>query len=83
MLGNIVKILSEGKEDDIDEIVIKTIDKDHRLKRLLYYIQDIGNVGHSFDIIVDPDNSDTKKIFGWDGDGSDRIKSIMVNGGMR
>lgn len=51
-------------------------DPDKRLKSLLDYIQKTGNIGHSFDIVVDPDNKETTKKFGWDGDGADSIKDI-------
>ena len=61
-------------------ITLEVVDQDNKLENLLAYIRNIGNVGHSFNILVDPDNSDTKKNFGWDGDGSDRIFEITVNG---
>lgn len=50
-------------------------DRDGNLKRLIEYIAANGNGGHSFDIVVDP-GSENEKSFGWDGDGSDFIKSI-------
>lgn len=43
---------------------------------MLEYIATNGNTGHSFEIVVDPDLKENRKIFGWDGDGSDMIKSI-------
>ena len=48
------------------------------LKPFLEYIQKIGGSGHSFSIIVDPDDSENKKVFGFDGDGADRIDTIKV-----
>ena len=51
-----------------------------KLAKLLTYIKRTGNIGHSFDIVVDPDNKEHKMSFGWDGDGSDSISSIKVNG---
>lgn len=60
------------------KIIIDVVDMDNKLENLLKHIQQVGNVGHSFDILVDPDpNGETKK-FGWDGDGSDYIKDIKV-----
>ena len=60
------------------KIIIDVVDRDNKLENLLKHIQEVGNVGHSFDILVDPDpNGETKK-FGWDGDGSDYIKDIKV-----
>ena len=46
---------------------------------LLKHIQSMGSPGHSFDIVVDPDSSDYKKSFGFDGDGSHFIKEIKLN----
>jgi len=51
-------------------------DTDKNLIELLEYIKGIGNAGHSFEILVDPDDKDYTKSFGWDGDGSDKIFDI-------
>ena len=55
------------------EVICK--DGDGKLKALIEYIGKIGNVGHSFSIIVDPGSSDEMR-FDWDGDGADYIRSI-------
>jgi hypothetical protein len=49
------------------------------LAELLEYIKSTGNIGHSFSIVVDPDGSDYRKSFGWDGDGADYIESVKIN----
>ena len=41
---------------------------------LITYIGKNGNVGHSFGIVVDPDDSENRKSFGFDGDGASRIE---------
>lgn len=46
---------------------------------LLKYIARNGNPGHSFEIIVDPDSSDSKRSFEFDGDGAHFIKQIKLN----
>ena len=46
---------------------------------IIEYIRDIGNGGHSFEIIVDPESSENKKSFFFDGDGSHSIKNIKLN----
>jgi hypothetical protein len=51
-------------------------DQDGGLEGLLNCIKDTGNIGHSFNIVVDPDNKEYRKEFGWDGDGADYIKEI-------
>lgn len=61
-------------------IEIECNDTEGELARLLTYIMRTGNIGHSFDIVVDPDDKEYGMSFGWDGDGADRIRSIKVNG---
>jgi hypothetical protein len=39
------------------------------LMPLLEYIGKNGNGGHSFGIVVDPDDSENRESFGFDGDG--------------
>ena len=46
---------------------------------MIKYISQIGNCGHSFDIVVDPDSSDNKKDYGWDGDGADYISKVLLD----
>ena len=55
-------------------------DGDFDLAGLLLYINKIGAVGHSFSIVVDPDDKENEKKFGFDGDGSDRIHSVEIDG---
>jgi len=37
-------------------------------------------MGHSFVIVADPNNSEYREEFGFDGDGSDRVEDVKVNG---
>jgi len=46
---------------------------------LIEHIAGIGNAGHSFEIIVDPESSESKRTFCFDGDGSHQINNIKVN----
>ncbi len=68
------------KEARIRKIVIEADDRENRIAQLLSYMGQIGAGGHSFSIVVDPDNGEYRKVFSWDGDGSDRINSISVDG---
>lgn len=52
----------------------------HSLLKLLRQCEYMGNVGHSFGIVIDPKGGDDKREVGFDGDGSDRVKDIQVNG---
>jgi len=58
---------------------IKIICKDdeNRLEKLLRHIEETGDFGHSFRIIVDPD--DEPEVFWFDGDGSDYIHRIEIS----
>lgn len=47
--------------------------------KFINYIGKNGNTGHSFDIVIDPDDKEHKKSFGWDGDGSCRIDKVELN----
>lgn len=61
------------------KIEIEYRDGGGKLEELLDYIKKIGNIGHSFSIIVDLGDSEYEKKFYWDGDGADSIKSIKVS----
>jgi len=53
----------------------------YSLLKLLKQCEYNGNIGHSHHIIVDPEGGqDRKRSVGFDGDGQDRIKDILVNG---
>ena len=52
----------------------------YSLLKLLRHCERIGGIGHSFQIVLDPDNSEYRKTVGFDGDGDDRIKDIQVGG---
>lgn len=43
---------------------------------LLEYLKRQAGIGHSFPIVVDPDDSEHRKEFGMDGDGAAHIISI-------
>lgn len=53
-------------------------DSEGTLKRLIEAIGKHGNGGHSYEIVLDPDYKEKKESFFWDGDGSDRIESIIA-----
>ena len=65
------------KSENMDIYQVYCYDQEGQLKKLIEYIGQNGNGGHSFDIVVDPDgDKDERKSFGWDGDGSDRIFKV-------
>lgn len=75
---NFREYLNEQNEYKKLEIIYKD---DGSLLKLIDHIRNIGNVGHSFSVIVDPEgDKNEKKSIDWDGDGYDYIKSIQYNG---
>ena len=70
-----------GNYDDEIEVSFKVKgDGKHSILSILAMLRYHGQTGHSFSIELDPDNSDYKMTTGWDGDGSDSIDDIKVNG---
>jgi len=67
-----------SSKDEMDLITIECNDTEGSLLKLLKCIQECGNAGHSFTIVVDPEEIENldKRKFGWDGDGSDKIMNI-------
>lgn len=53
-------------------------DSEGSLKEIIEAIGKHGNGGHSYEIVIDPDSKEEKESFFWDGDGSDRIDSIIA-----
>lgn len=67
-------------KNDYDTIVIEVRDTDRELIKMIDYIMHTANIGHSFEVVVDPNLSDYRKRFFIDGDGSFSIANIKLNG---
>ena len=65
--------------DQLTEIVVKLRDPDDQLVKMIDYIMHTANIGHSFEVVVDPDLREYKKSFYMDGDGSFFIKEVRKN----
>ena len=78
-LKSIRKNIAEKEKKKDKVITITCNDYENNLEELLNYIKSTGNIGHSFEVVVDPDNKDYKKSFGWDGDGGDSISDIKIS----
>ena len=63
----------EETEDEGEEIVL-VVRGDNSLREMLEYIRDTAGIGHSFEVVVDPDDSHYRKRFDVDGDGSFRLE---------
>lgn len=66
-------VKKEGKKRTI---TIEYVDYEDSLLKLIEYIGDNANTGHSFNIDVDPNDTERKKSFGVDGDGGFRLISV-------
>lgn len=70
-----------AKTEGFSEISFKVKgDAANSLVRMLHHIKSTGSIGHSFQIVVDPDSSEYRETYGFDGDGADRIDDIRVDG---
>jgi len=67
-------------KEELDELVIKLRDSEDQLVKLIDYIMHTANIGHSFEVVVDPDMREYRKTFYMDGDGSFRIQDVKMNG---
>lgn len=73
-----MKTFLEWSNKNLKTITITCRDQDNELENMLNHIKKTGNCGHSFSILVDPDDKEAKK-FHWDGDGNDYIQEIKVS----
>lgn len=66
---------------EIDTITV-TVRKGsgEKMKEILECIKGVGNGGHTFRIVIDPDEKEklSERTFEWDGDGQDRIENIEL-----
>ncbi len=73
-----LEFLKGSNEFQLVEVEVR--DPDNVFIEMLRYIGGAANVGHSFDVIVDPDDPEGREKFFIDGDGSFYLKKIKVNG---
>ena len=64
---------------EFDEITVQLRDPDNQLVKMIEYIKGAANIGHSFEVVVDPDMREYRKSFFMDGDGSFYIKEVKKN----
>lgn len=67
-------------KQDQTEITIILRDPDNQLIRLIDYISRKSGIGHSFEVVVDPNDSEYRKSFFIDGDGPFYIYDLKKNG---
>lgn len=60
-------------------IILTVTDEDNNLLNLLKAIQSTANIGHTFDVVIDPGDSEFEQSFVIDGDGIDHILDITIN----
>lgn len=78
-----VNLLKESipPEDNprLTHIDLYVSDPDKNIQSLLEYISSLSTAGHSFQVTVDPNDSEFEKSFGIDGDGSDQIVKVKIS----
>jgi len=66
---------------EIDTITV-TVRKGsgEKMKEILECIKGVGNGGHTFSIVIDPEEKEklSERTFEWDGDGQDRIENVEL-----
>jgi len=72
--------MSVFSKNPLDEITIKLRDPDDQLVKMIDHIMHSANIGHSFEVVVDPYTREFKKSFFMDGDGLFYIKEVKKNG---
>ncbi len=81
-LGLDEKVISENENKnytDKKRLTIELTDPDNQLKRLIDYVKETANVGHSFPIIVDQNDKSHEEEFYIDGDGAFYIESVKLD----
>lgn len=73
-----MKTYAEWTRSGSKVITITCKDNNNTLEKILNSIKSVGNMGHTFSIVIDPDSNEGEK-FEWDGDGSDSIQEIKIS----
>lgn len=70
-----MKILNESNQR---ELHLTISDSQGSIQDLIETIKDYTQMGHTFEVVIDPGDSDYERSFYIDGDGSDKIQDIEV-----
>ena len=72
------------EEMETDTIIVKVRKgSGENMKNIIECIKGCGNGGHSYSIVIDPNEKEglSDRTFGWDGDGSDYVESVELKEG--
>jgi hypothetical protein len=75
---DIISLLREKSNKEYTQLIITVNDDEHQLQKMIEYIKQNSDPGHSFIAIVDPDDSEATQKFSFDGDGAFHIVEIEV-----
>ena len=67
------------RDENEKHIILTVCDQEKTIQNLIEYIKGLANMGHSFNIEVDPNDKEFHKSFYVDGDGADHILDITVD----
>lgn len=79
--GKILLEMTEEAKKQCEQITLLVRDPDKNLEKLLDCIKSYSTAGHSFPIVVDPDDSEMRQEFYIDGDGADSLLEINIKEG--
>lgn len=73
-------ILNENENGyrKVKRITIECTDPEAQIEKLLVCIKETASIGHTFDVLVDPDSQDGSPTFEIDGDGSCHIHNMTT-----
>lgn len=71
-----LRLLLKSNRYSKSVITIETRADEGEVARLIEYIGKTAAIGHSFSVVVDPDDSEYAEKFWFDGDGAFRILSV-------
>lgn len=79
LFENFLTEKKEEKELTLVQYEVLAKDDNKTLKKVLDCIKSVGNAGHTFSIVIDPEGEDAdQRTFEWDGDGSDMIRNVKA-----
>lgn len=71
-----MKLIKESA--DYKNVHLTISDSEKQIQGLLEVIKDYTQAGHTFEVVVDPGDSDYERSFYIDGDGSDKLEELDI-----
>jgi hypothetical protein len=75
---DIFSLLREKSNKEYTQLIITVNDEESQLQKMIEFIKKNSDPGHSFEAIVDPEDSEANQKFFFDGDGAFHIIEIEI-----